>query len=145
MRIPWLLFLVACTGAGHHFEAADRSAISAVLDAQVAAWNRGDLGAYMEGYARTDALVFTSGGNVRKGWQTAFDHYQERYAKDRSAMGKLAFEIVSIDAVGDDGAVVLGKWVLTGSPHDGRGVFSLVMARRPEGWRIIHDHTSVSS
>jgi len=144
VRIPLLVLLLACTSA-HRFEDRDRAAIAAVLDAQVAAWNRGDLAAYMDGYAKTDALVFTSSGNIRKGWQTAFDHYQERYAKDKAAMGKLAFEVISIDPVGADAAVVLGKWVLTGSPHDGHGVFSLVMERRREGWRIIHDHTSLGS
>jgi uncharacterized protein (TIGR02246 family) len=126
------------------FEPTDRTAIQKVLDDQMAAWNRGDLAAYMQGYAKIDGLVFTSGGNIRKGWQDAFDHYQARYATDKSSMGKLAFEILSIDPVGADGAIVLGNWILTGSPHDGRGVFSLVLARRPEGWRIIHDHTSLA-
>jgi ketosteroid isomerase-like protein len=59
-------------------------------------------------------------------------------------MGTLDFQIDSIDPVGADGAVVLGRWALTGSEHPGRGVFTLVLERRPEGWRIIHDHTSVS-
>ena len=126
------------------FAPSDRAAIQAVLDAQIAAWNRGDLAAYMDGYARTPALVFTSGGNVRRGWQEAFDHYKARYATDPKAMGTLAFTVDSIDAVGADGAVVLGRWELTGTANAGRGVFSLVVERRPEGWRIIHDHTSVS-
>ena len=131
--------------AARPFEPADRAAITAVLDAQVSAWNRGDLAAYMEGYARTDALIFTSGGKVRRGWQTAFDHYQARYGQDRAAMGKLVFEIDTIDPVGRGGAVVLGTWILTSSPHDGRGIFSVVLERRPEGWRIVHDHTSLAT
>jgi len=89
--------------------------------------------------------VFTSGGNVRRGWQEAFDHYQARYATDPKAMGTLVFQIDSIDPVGADGAVVLGRWELTGTAHPGRGVFTLVLERRPEGWRIIHDHTSIST
>lgn len=137
--------LVACAAGGtvtRRFETSDRAAVTAVLDAQVAAWNRGDLTAYMDGYVKTDALVFTSGSKVRRGWQQAFDHYQARYGKDRAAMGKLVFEIASVDALGADGAVVLGTWILTGSPSDGRGIFSVVLERRPEGWRIVHDHTS---
>jgi ketosteroid isomerase-like protein len=138
--------LVACAGpqraAG--FADADRAAITAVLDRQAAAWNRGDLAGYMDGYARTPALVFTSGGNIRRGWQDAFDHYQARYATDPKAMGQLAFTIDSLDAVGGDGAVMLGHWALTGTAHAGGGVFTLVFARRPEGWRIVHDHTSVT-
>lgn len=127
------------------FEPGDRAAIAAVLGNQVAAWNRGDLAGYMDGYARTPALVFTSGGNVRHGWQDAFDHYQARYATDPKAMGTLAFAIDSVDPVGADGAVVLGRWDLTGTAHPGRGVFTLVLERRVEGWRIIHDHTSAAA
>lgn len=139
--------LGGCAASAPHvarFEPADRAAISAVLDRQVEAWNRGDLAAYMDGYARTPALVFTSGGNIRRGWQEAFDHYQARYATDARAMGTLAFHVDSIDAVGADGAVVLGHYDLTGTAHAGRGVFTLILERRPEGWRIIHDHTSAS-
>jgi uncharacterized protein (TIGR02246 family) len=143
-----LLLLVACAGSTAHvktFAPTDRAAIQAVLDAQVAAWNRGDLAAYMDGYAKLDDLVFTSGGNVRKGWQTTFDHFHKRYATDPAAMGKLAFDILQIDPLGADGAVVLGTWVLTNSPSDGKGIFSVVLARRPEGWRVVHDHTSLAS
>jgi uncharacterized protein (TIGR02246 family) len=148
VRLAWLLVICGCaaTSVGSRgFEPSDRTAVKAVLDAQVAAWNRGDLAAYMAGYARTDALVFTSGGKVRKGWQTAFDHYQNRYGKDQKAMGKLVFELVQIDSLGSDGAVVLGNWILTESPADGRGVFSVILERRPEGWRIVHDHTSLAT
>ena len=149
MRLCTLAIACLCACASHpprvaRFEPTDRAAIAAVLDAQIAAWNRGDLAAYMDGYARTPALVFTSGGNIRRGWQEAFDHYQARYATDPKAMGTLVFQVDSIDPVGADGAVVLGHWDLTGTAHPGRGVFTLVVERRPEGWRIIHDHTSVS-
>ena len=135
----------APAAATRSFTPADRAAIAAVLDAQVAAWNRGDLAAYMDGYAKTDGLVFTSGGKVRRGWQTTFDQYRKRYAQDPAAMGKLVFQIDRIDPVGAGAAIVLGAWILTGSPHDGRGIFSLVLERRPEGWRIVHDHTSLAT
>jgi len=141
------LLLAACaSNTPHigHFEPSDRAAITSVLDNQIAAWNRGDLPSYMDGYARTPALVFTSGGDIRRGWQEALNHYQSRYAIDPKAMGTLEFQIDSIDPVGADGAVVLGHWELTGTAHPGRGVFTLVLERRPEGWRIIHDHTSLS-
>ena len=136
----------AGAAASRRFEPADRedrAAIMAVLDAQVRAGNRGDVAAYMEGNAKTDALVFTSGGKVRRGWQTTFDQYRARYG-DRAAMGKLVFQIDTIDPVGAGGAVVLGTWILTQSQHDARGIFSVVFERRPEGWRVVHDHTSVA-
>jgi len=147
MRVLWLLIaVVACASAPpvRRFEAMDRTAVTAVLEQQVAAWNRGDLAGYMAGYAKTDALVFTSGGKVRTGWQATFDTYQAKYGVAPSTMGKLAFAITQVDAIGADGAVVLGTWTLTDSDHPGTGVFSVVLERRPEGWRIIHDHTSLA-
>jgi len=147
MRVLWLLIsVVACASAPpvRRFEAMDRTAVTAVLEQQVAAWNRGDLAGYMAGYAKTDALVFTSGGKVRTGWQATFDTYQAKYGVAPSTMGTLAFAITQVDAIGADGAVVLGTWTLTDSDHPGTGVFSVVLERRPEGWRIIHDHTSLA-
>lgn len=142
---PRLLILaVALVGCGraHHF---DRAAVEAVLTAQAEAWNRGDLDGYMAGYAHTDELVFTSGGKVRRGWDETIAKYRAKYGSDPSTMGKLAFEIQGVQAVGADGAVVLGRWTLTDTPNAGTGIFSVVLERRPEGWRIIHDHTSVDS
>ena len=146
---PLLLVLAfaACATAPpvRTFQNPDRSQITDVIQAQAAAWNRGDLSGYMAGYANTSALVFTSGGRIRTGWQQALDHYQARYGADAASMGKLRFEVLRIDPVGADAAVVLGRWVLEQGAQPGQGVFSLVFARRPEGWRIIHDHTSVTA
>jgi uncharacterized protein (TIGR02246 family) len=147
MRLALLLFLAGCATAapGRSFTLVDRRSVAELLEAQVAAWNRGDLAAYLDGYARTDDLVFTSGGKIRRGWQATFDAYHAKYARNPSAMGKLRFEIVSIQPLGADGAVVLGNWILADSPADGRGVYSVVLERRPEGWRIVHDHTSLAA
>ncbi|MGE0869525.1 MAG: DUF4440 domain-containing protein [Kofleriaceae bacterium] len=137
--------ITACATAPapvRRFAADDRADVERVLADQAAAWNRGDLAGYMAGYANTPQLIFTSGGKVRRGWQTAFDHYQSRYGNDPSTMGTLQFEIQQVDPIGADGAVVLGTWTLTDTEHAGGGVFSVVFERRPEGWRIIHDHTS---
>ncbi len=123
----------------------DTSAVTSVIERQAAAWNRGDLTGFMDSYAKIDNLVFTSGGHVRKGWQDALDHYKAKYGSDPASMGHLVFGIVQIDPVGADAAVVLGTWRLTESKQPGNGVFSLVFERRPEGWRIVHDHTSSSS
>lgn len=139
-----LIAAAACASAPvvRRFESMDTTAVTDVLARQAAAWNRGDLAGYMDGYAKIDELVFTSGGKVRRGWQQTFDSYQARYAGDKTGMGHLEFGITQVDGLGADGAVVLGTWKLTGSPHPGEGVFTVVLARRPEGWRIVHDHTS---
>lgn len=124
------------------FTTADGSAVRAVLTAQQDAWNRGDLDGFMAGYLRSDALVFTSGGNIRRGWDETAAKYRARYGSDRSTMGRLSFEILDVQALGADGAVVLGRWQLDDTPQAGGGVFSVVLARGGDGWKVVHDHTS---
>ena len=87
----------------------DRAAVEAVLTAQAAAWNRGDLEGYMQGYARSDALVFTSGSKVRTGFDETLASYRKKYGSDRSSMGSLTFTLQRVDPVGASGAVVV--WV----------------------------------
>jgi ketosteroid isomerase-like protein len=137
------LFLVGCAATPTRtFTPADRASVVAVLTSQQEAWNRGDLVAYMDGYARTPALVFTSGSKIRRGWEETRAAYEKRYGGDKSGMGKLAFEILDVQPVGADGAVVMGRWILTDTPNAGSGVFSVMVERLPQGWRIVHDHTS---
>lgn len=123
----------------------DRAAILQVLHDQQSAWNRGDLDAFLRGYEPSPDLVFTSRGAVRRGFAETRARYFKRYGArpdGASAMGQLAFEVLDVRALGEDGAVVLGRWRLTGTPEAGGGVFSLAFLRTRDGWRIVHDHTS---
>lgn len=137
-----LVFLPGCPAPRTAFGDADRRAVEAVIEQQRLAWNRGDLDGYMAGYARLPGLLFTSGGKIRRGWDETRAAYLKRYGGNRAGMGQLAFEILEVSGLGGDGAVVLGRWRLTETPEAGSGVFTLVLERRPEGWRIVHDHTS---
>lgn len=128
--------------ARRQFTRADDAAVRAVLTTQQAAWNRGDLVGYMDGYLRSSALVFTSGSKVRRGWDETYAKYRDRYGSDPSTMGTLAFEILGVQALGPDGAIVLGRWVLTDTPNAGSGVFSVALERTGSGWKVVHDHTS---
>ena len=144
-RAALLVILAACTADPRTFTKADDDAVRAILDAQQSAWNRGDLDAFMAGYAHTPDLVFTSGGNIRRGWQDTYDKYRAKYGGDRAGMGHLDFAVLGVQPLGADGAIVLGHWQLTDTPNAGRGVFSLGFARTDAGWRIVHDHTSLDS
>jgi ketosteroid isomerase-like protein len=138
-----MVLSMGCAGtAKRSFSPADRTSIEKVLDDQREAWNRGDIEAFMQGYLRSPDLVFTSGAEIRRGWQVTLDRYRARYGNDSSTMGKLAFEVLEIQSLGADGAVVLGRWGLSGLEAPAGGVFSIVLERRDEGWRIVHDHTS---
>jgi ketosteroid isomerase-like protein len=138
-----LIALVLAACAPRAFGPDDDRAVRAVIDAQRDAWNRGDLAAYMDGYARTDELVFTSGGKIRRGWAETFAKYQAKYGGSRETMGHLDFAILAVQPLGADGAIVLGRWRLTDTPAAGAGVFSVAFVRTQAGWRIVHDHTSL--
>jgi beta-aspartyl-peptidase (threonine type) len=119
-----------------------KKAIQAVLDAQQAAWNKGDLEGFMAGYWKSEKLTFYSGKDVKQGWQATFDRYKARYQAPGSEMGKLTFSDESIDVVGAETAIVRGRWKLDRKADTLEGLYTLLMRKFPEGWRIVHDHTS---
>lgn len=116
------------------------AAIRAVLDAQVAAWNRGDLEGYMDGYERSPHIVFISGDRLTRGWQTVLERYKRSY-DTREKMGVLTFSDVEITILGKDAALVFGRWQLR-AKDEPRGRFTLLFKKTKNGWRIVHDHTS---
>jgi len=119
----------------------DREAIRSVLAAQDAAWNRGDVGAFLVGYWHSPELTFSGSSGVSRGWDGVLARYKKNYP-DRAAMGELDFSDLEFRFLGPDAALVLGKWHLKREKGDIGGVFTLVFQRFPEGWKIIHDHTS---
>jgi ketosteroid isomerase-like protein len=121
----------------------DEAEIRAVLQEQVAAWNRADLTAFMEGYAKLDTTRFGSGGNFVTGWKPVYDRYRKKYT-NAAAMGHLVFFDVKVDQINADTAMVYGFWRLDKIAGTPGGVFSLLFRLRPEGWRIVHDHTSAA-
>ena len=121
----------------------DRRAIHGVLVAQQEAWNRGDVDAFMAGYWRSPELSFSGSGGISRGWDGVLARYKKNYP-DRVAMGQLDFSNLEFRFLGADHALVLGRWHLKREKHEIGGVFSLVWQRFPDGWRIIHDHTSAN-
>ena len=123
--------------------ASSQTDITHVLRAQQDAWNRGDLDAFMAGYWNSPDLTFFSGAKEHNGWQATLDRYRATYAGPGHEMGKLEFSALRIETLGADTAFVRGAWQLTMSdgktPH---GLFTLIFRNFPEGWKIIHDHTS---
>jgi beta-aspartyl-peptidase (threonine type) len=118
-------------------------AIRKAIDAQVAAWNNQDLNGFMAGYWNSTELTFFSGGTVTHGWQGAIERYKKSYQAPGKEMGKLEFQDLQIEMLGPTSAFVRGKFMLT--MPDGshpQGLFTIVFRQFPEGWRIVHDHSS---
>jgi ketosteroid isomerase-like protein len=119
------------------------SEIQSVLRMQQDAWNQGDIDRFMDGYAHSKDTVFISEDTVRRGWEMVRDHYREKYS-DRTKMGLLTFSDLEIVSLSPDLAVALGRWKLQRAKDRPHGRFTLIFRRLPEGWRIVHDHTSAA-
>jgi ketosteroid isomerase-like protein len=122
-----------------------KAAVEYVLRSQQDAWNRHDLDSFMAGYWNSSELTFFSGAKEHDGWQSTMDRYRMTYASPGHEMGKLEFSGLRIEMLEENAAFVRGAWQLTmpdgKRPH---GLFTLVFRKFPEGWKIVHDHTSAA-
>jgi ketosteroid isomerase-like protein len=134
-----VLFLLSVTLFAQHDK--DQDAIRKVMDDQAAAWNRGDIASYMDGYWRSEKLVFISGDTVTRGWQPTLERYKKSY-DTRAKMGTLTFSDLEITILSKDAAVVLGSWSLSREKDNPKGKFTLIFRKLKEGWRVVMDHTS---
>jgi ketosteroid isomerase-like protein len=115
--------------------------LTAVLNAQQFAWNNGNIGGYMEGYWKSDSLLFTSAGKSQRGWQATFEKYKKSY-DTKEKMGQLTFSDLEFYALSTDAAWVFGRWALERSGDHPSGLFTLIYRKFSDGWKIVHDHTS---
>ena len=140
-----LLAKSADRGAGTQpATASQEAAVKAVLAGQQTAWNQGDVETFMQGYWNSPQLTFAGTSGITRGYAPVLAHYKEGYP-DHAAMGHLEFSDLEVHSLGGDAALVLGKWHLTRQAGNVGGVFSLVFQRFPDGWKIVHDHTSVAT
>ena len=117
------------------------AAVRAVIEAQAAAWNRGDIEGFMAGYAKEDSITFVSGDTVTRGWQTVLDRYKKNY-DSRAKMGTLTFSELEFKPLSEFYVMAVGRYELQRDGDRPRGRFTLVFRRTTGGWRIVHDHTS---
>jgi uncharacterized protein (TIGR02246 family) len=142
LTLALLLVIFSCCGVVHA-GTQEEAAIRGVLDAQVAAWNRGDVVAFMQGYNDSPDTTFV-GKTIAHGYSNILDRYRKNYA-GKEKMGQLAFDNLEVHPLDARFAVVTGRYHLTRSASaggDAQGVFSLVFEKTAAGWKIILDHTS---
>lgn len=120
----------------------EKAAIALVMDAQVQAWNKGDIEEYMQGYWHSDSLIFTGGKGITHGWDAALERYKKAY-DGPGAMGQLSFAEVHTKLIGADGAYTIGQWRLNRSSDTLTGRFTLIWNKLKTGqWVIVADHSS---
>ena len=146
--IPAALLVLLAGGGRPAGAADDEKDIRAVLDAQVVAWNKGDLDGFMAGYWNDEKLTFISGGGITFGWKGTKARYEKRYKADGKEMGKLVFSELHVETLGRDTAMLRGKFGLTfeketdEKKRTASGRFTLILRKKADGWKIVHDHTS---
>ena len=122
-------------------EVTEEDRIAAVIAAQQAAWNAGDIDGFMQGYWQSPDLRFASGGTVTNGWQATRDRYHARYS-DRALMGELTFDRLEISMLGTDAAAAHGAWALQRAEDRPSGLFTLIFKQIDGDWKIVSDTTT---
>ena len=143
-RIGLLLLAFATAACGRNMKNDnDRviQSIRSVMEAQQAAWNRGDVDGFMEGYERAATTTFVSGDEITRGWQTVLDRYKQRY-NSPAQMGTLTFSDLEIQSLSPSYAIANGRWRLSRANDTPHGRFTLLFRQTSAGWRIIHDTTT---
>jgi beta-aspartyl-peptidase (threonine type) len=117
-----------------------RNDIQTILAQQKASWNEGNIEGFMEYYWKSKDFTFQSRNKRLYGWDALLSRYKESYSGEK--MGKLDFTDIEIIVLSNDFAYVLGRWKLEFKDSTRDGLFTIIFKRLPEGWRIIHDHSS---
>ena len=117
--------------------------IMKVMSMQEKAWNQGDVDSFMEGYLKSDFLVFSGSNGPVYGWNETKEKYKKSYPS-KEIMGNLCFVVKNIKSISFDVALMIGEYQLKRSSGDSSGYFTLVWKKINKKWLIVSDHTSSS-
>jgi uncharacterized protein (TIGR02246 family) len=139
IMLSFLLILASCI----MLHAQDRQAIIKLMDDQRLAWNRGDIEGFMQGYWKSDSLMFVGQKGPTRGWQNTLDNYKRGYP-NKATMGQLSFDILKVDVLDPKNAFVYGAWYLKreGANRNIGGYYTLWFKKIDGVWKIVVDHTS---
>lgn len=121
--------------------AQDKQAILNVLETQRLAWNKADIDGFMQGYWKSDSLLFVGSTAPTHGWQATYDRYKRTYP-DKAAMGSLTFTVLKVELLDKTNAFMLGAWHLQREKDAPGGYFTLWFRKINGEWKIVVDHTS---
>ncbi|WP_421945140.1 YybH family protein [Pedobacter sp.] len=141
MSIRIIIFLLSISFFAKAQTKGDKQAILNVLETQRSAWNKGDVEQYMQGYVKSDSLLFVGKRGPTYGWQQTLDNYKKGYP-DKAAMGFLTFGIKKVEFLNKDVAFVLGSWNLKREKDEPQGFFTLLLRKIKGEWKVIVDHSS---
>ena len=119
----------------------DEQIIRSILANQTREWNNGNIEAFMQGYWKSDSLLFVGKNGPSYGYQNALENYQKNYP-DTVTMGKLSYNILKVEQLSPDRYFVLGKWMLKRSIGDVSGYYTLLFRKIRNQWVLLSDHSS---
>ena len=108
------------------------------MQSQQDAWNEGNIDKFMQGYWKSDSLLFIGGSGVNHGYNTTLQNYKKSYP-NKEAMGNLTYKNRSWTPISDDSALLIGSWRISENQH---GMYSLIWKRINGEWVIVADHSS---
>lgn len=136
-----LLSLLIISGCASNFDPkSEENAIRALLMGQQKAWNDGNIEEFMEGYWKSDSLMFV-GSKITQGWDSTIARYRKTYP-DRDAMGQLTFTFYNFKFIGNNACLVTGRFHLKRIADEPTGMFTLLLRKEDDKWMIVYDHTS---
>lgn len=118
--------------------------IRAVLEEQVAAWNRGDIPGYMAGFWNSEETRYVSGATVVMGWRSTLERYQRRY-DTAEKRGVLSYSDYDIRVLSATHAFVFCTWHLERGEAAGGsvgGAVTKLFRNTAEGWKVVHNHVA---
>ena len=115
-----------------------------VMSFQEKSWNKGDIDSFMNGYLKSEELVFSGSGGPVYGWKATKERYFKSYP-DLKTMGKLSFTVNKIKSISEDSAYLIGEYYLKRTIGDSFGHFTLLWKKVNGKWLIVSDHTSSSN
>lgn len=133
-----LVFVFCISCANQNTIEKDKQEILTLLDAQQKAWNENNLEAFMNGYLKSNDLIFYSGGKLKYGWQNTLTSYKKSYP-DSSYTGTLKFEIVNISPINSGAYWVMGEYHLNREKGIANGTFMIIFKKIKGEWKIIAD------
>lgn len=136
--VATLLMLLTFQSIG---QSKNEKAIRKILDMQTESWNKGDLQNFMIGYWENDSLMFIGKSGITYGYTNTLNNYKKGYP-DTTAMGKLAFNIITVKRLSGKYYHVVGKWYLKRSIGDVSGHYTLLFKKINGKWVVIADHSS---
>src|ERR1700743_881364 len=110
MQLVRLVFVLAVVTLASSAQVKPEAAIRQLLDEQAAAWNKGDIDAFMKSYENSPDTTFV-GQTVQYGYANTRDRYLKTYPGS-AGMGKLTFSNLAIRILDSGYAVATGNFHL---------------------------------